>query len=33
VKIPEESSRGHPSTEPVHPVERPSWWRQFFGLE
>jgi hypothetical protein len=33
VKIPEESSRGHPSTEPVHPVERPSWWRRFFGLE
>jgi hypothetical protein len=33
LKIPEESSRGHPSTEPVHPVERPSWWRRFFGLE
>ena len=29
----EEHSTHAPTEEPVHPVERPSWWRRFFGLE
>jgi hypothetical protein len=29
----EESGRGDMSPEPHHPVERPSWWRKFFGFE
>jgi predicted transcriptional regulator len=33
VTFPEESPRAHAPVEPVHPVERPSWWRRFFGLE
>lgn len=33
VTFPEESLRVHAPPEPVHPVQRPSWWRRFFGLE
>ena len=33
VTTPEEFSRAHAPPESVHPVERPSWWRRFFGLE
>jgi hypothetical protein len=29
----EEPGRGDVPPEPHHPVERPSWWRKFFGLE
>jgi hypothetical protein len=29
----EEPSSTHAPLEPQHPVERPSWWRRFFGLE
>lgn len=33
VTTPEEFSRAYAPPESVHPVERPSWWRRFFGLE
>jgi predicted ArsR family transcriptional regulator len=29
----EGSGRGDDPPGPEHPVERPSWWRKFFGLE
>ncbi len=29
----EPHSTTHAPPEPAHPVERPSWWRTFFGLE
>ena len=32
-RVSEVVDRGEASPEPQHPVERPSWWRRFFGIE
>ena len=32
-RVSEIVDRGEASPEPQHPVERPSWWRRFFGIE
>jgi hypothetical protein len=32
-RVSEVVDRGEASPEPQDPVERPSWWRRFFGIE
>ena len=32
-RVPEDPHITHAPPAPDHPVERPSWWRRFFGLE
>src|SRR5215204_3341704 len=32
-RVPEDPHITHAPSTPDHPVERPSWWRRFFGLE
>jgi len=32
-RVPEDPYSTHAPPAPDHPVERPSWWRRFFGLE
>ena len=31
--VPEEPDSAHAAPTPQDPIERPSWWRRFFGLE